>query len=200
MTRGNLHDGDLPGGGTPGGDFFPSRMHPPHVLPARRLLVLGGSKRKATSDLTLPAWELYDGPLFRVCKLLLRQGRWPNDVLVLILSAEHGLIPPRQPTVPYDRVMTADRARALKPAIATSFRLLAAEHRIEEAYAALGDRYSAVLREAIPGPIRLENGADTIGRMQSRLRAWLTRGLPAAQLALALPSPADGGSIRCNSR
>jgi hypothetical protein len=175
-------------------------MHPPHVLHARRLLVLGCSKRKATSNLILPAWELYDGQLFRVCKLLLRQGRWPNDVLVLILSAEHGLIPPRHPTPAYDRVMTADRARALEPAIATSLRLLAPEHRIEQVYAAVGGRYWDVLREAFPAPIRLENGADTIGRMQSRLRAWLTRGLPAAQLALALPTPVDGRSFRCSSR
>ena len=175
-------------------------MHPPHILHPRRLLVLGCSKRKATSHLILPAWELYDGQLFRVCKLLLRQGRWPTDVLVLILSAEHGLIPPGHPTMAYDRVMTAGRARALRPAIATSLRLLAAEHRIEQAYAALGGRYWDVLREAVPAPIRLENGADTIGRMQGRLRAWLTRGLPAAQLALALRPPPDDTSIRCNSR
>jgi hypothetical protein len=81
-----------------------------------RLLILACSQRKRPDEGLLPAVERYDGPTFRVLRRFLREGiSEPPDVL--ILSAEHGLIPQDLPIAAYDRKMTPARARELRPQI-----------------------------------------------------------------------------------
>jgi hypothetical protein len=75
-----------------------------------RLLILACSQRKRPDAELLPALERYDGPAFRVLRRFLR-SRAPDPPDVLILSAEHGLIPRDLPIAAYDRKMTPARAR-----------------------------------------------------------------------------------------
>jgi hypothetical protein len=75
-----------------------------------RLLILACSQRKRPDAELLPALERYDGPAFRVLRRFLR-SRAPDPPEVLILSAEHGLIPRDLPIAAYDRKMTPARAR-----------------------------------------------------------------------------------------
>jgi hypothetical protein len=77
----------------------------------RPLLILACSATKRTGHGPMSAYELYDGPAFRV----LRASGWPHasegpDCRLVILSAEHGLLSPWSRVWDYDRRM--DEARA----------------------------------------------------------------------------------------
>lgn len=76
----------------------------------RRMFVLSCSNRK--SGQSGPAWQVYDGPAYRV----LRASGFPRTLpglTVAVLSAEHGLINAHDPLTPYDRRMDRTRAAEL---------------------------------------------------------------------------------------
>src|SRR5215211_4455445 len=81
-----------------------------------RMLILACSRRKRPEEDLLPAVERYDGPAFRVLRRFLRESpsKAPD---ILILSAEHGLIPHDLPIAAYDRKMTEARAHELRPLV-----------------------------------------------------------------------------------
>lgn len=120
----------------------------------------------------LPAWHVYDGNLFRICKRLLARGAWPADVGVRILSAEHGLIRPDTPILPYDRKMTPDRARQLR-GWASNVSLAVFEEEAREAYLALGATYRMAVDGLFPRDVSIVDGGGEIGIMQAALKAWL---------------------------
>lgn len=173
-------------------------MQPVTLGPARHLLVLACSARKRSfpAGLAVPAWDLYDGQLFRLCRRVQREQRWPRGLLVMILSAEHGLIPADRRVETYDRRMTRRRAADLRQGVGAKLAEIAALHPVEEAYLALGRTYALAVQDAFPPSVRVVDGGDMIGRMQTRLRAWLADppASPAMQLALALPCRARGSA------
>jgi len=58
----------------------------------KKLVVLGCSATKLPTKASLPAITLYDGPTFRVLRSYLHRQKWPSELSIAILSAEHGLI------------------------------------------------------------------------------------------------------------
>lgn len=77
------------------------------------LVIIGCSRRKATTDVPLPAIELYQGG--RVPALRERvAGRPDLRSRIWIISAEHGLVHADTPLLPYDRRMNPERARELR--------------------------------------------------------------------------------------
>lgn len=79
----------------------------------RRLLVMACSKRKRSHPAR--AVELYDGSAYRVLR---KRNVGFSRVPVLILSAQHGLIPATRVIAPYDLKMDADRALELSESYA----------------------------------------------------------------------------------
>lgn len=138
----------------------------------RRLLILACSARKARLQTPAPAWHVYDGGLFRICKALVARGGWPGDVGVRILSAEHGLIRPDTAILPYDRRMTPERARQLR-GWANQIALAVFEEEAGEAYLAMGASYMPAVDGLFPAHVTVTNGAGQVGEMQSRLKDWL---------------------------
>jgi hypothetical protein len=89
---------------------------------AGRLVVVGCSRRKTDTVTPVPALELYQGG----CVPHLRArvgGRAELRARVRILSAEHGLVDADTPLLPYDRMLTAQRAVQLRAEVGA--RLLA---------------------------------------------------------------------------
>jgi cytoplasmic iron level regulating protein YaaA (DUF328/UPF0246 family) len=66
----------------------------------------------------MPAIERYDGPVFRVLRKAKKEGHWPDQLEILIVSAEYGLIKADKLIDFYDRKMTPARAKELRPHIA----------------------------------------------------------------------------------
>lgn len=78
---------------------------------SKRLLVLGCSQNKRGTQ-KLPAFELYDGPYYRVLRKFLRDYQWPSDMSISTLSAEHGLFGVLKDIEAYDRRMDRSTAAA----------------------------------------------------------------------------------------
>lgn len=144
----------------------------------RRLLVLSCSDRKNRRVNPAPAWDIYDGVLFRLCKALLNRGGWPGDVGVRILSAEHGLIRPDTPIATYDRRMTRDRARQLR-GWASRIAEAVYEEEAGEVYLAMGATYTIAVDGLFPHHVRVIPGGGEIGTMQAALKGWLGDASPA---------------------
>ncbi|MCT9934931.1 hypothetical protein N5079_32465 [Planotetraspora sp. A-T 1434] len=77
------------------------------------LVIVGCSRRKRDTAVPVPALDLYEGGC--VPSLRRRVGQLPGlRRQVRILSAEHGLVDPDRPLLPYDRVLTHVRAVELR--------------------------------------------------------------------------------------
>lgn len=109
------------------------------------MLILACSQRKRPDEELLPAVERYDGPAFRILRRFLRE-RPSQAPDVLILSAEHGLIPHDLPIALYDRKMTPARARELRPLVLAKLDRLTAPHTSPETlvFAGIGVRERSV--------------------------------------------------------
>jgi hypothetical protein len=90
-----------------------------NASPVRRgpaLVIVGCSRRKRSALTPIPALELYEGG----CVPQLRRRLGDRSALrdrVRILSAEHGLIEADRLLLPYDRVLTDQRAVELRPQV-----------------------------------------------------------------------------------
>jgi hypothetical protein len=108
---------------------------------------------------------------------------------VRILSAEHGLIRPDMPILPYQRRMTPARALQLR-GWASEVTLAVFEEEAGETYLAMGASYMAALHGLFPAYVAVTNGAGQVGEMQSRLKDWLGDRPPSLpDLFSASPSP-----------
>lgn len=132
----------------------------------------------------LPAWDLYDGVLFRVCKKAQREGRWPDDVDVRILSAEYRLIRPETVIAPYNRKLDKNTADVLRSAFLQggSNSIPEALTGCREIYIAAGGLYRDAIRPNVPRDINVIDGSGEIGRMQQKLKAWLDTEKPCTQI------------------
>lgn len=140
-----------------------------------RLLILSCSQRKRPDEGLLPAVERYDGPAFRVLRRFLRKGiSEPPDVL--ILSAEHGLIPHDLPIAAYDRKMTPARARELRPQILAYLERLIASRSSSETLVCVGKQYLSALHTNDAFPLSRLNVRICVGALGKRiaeLHDWL---------------------------
>jgi Family of unknown function (DUF6884) len=140
-----------------------------------RLLILACSQRKRPDEGLLPAVERYDGPTFRVLRRFLREGiSEPPDVL--ILSAEHGLIPQDLPIAAYDRKITPARARELRPQILADLQRLIVSRPSSETLVCAGKQYLSALQADDASPlsrlnVRICSGA--LGKTLAELHDWL---------------------------
>lgn len=137
-----------------------------------RLLVLACSARKHRTPLPIPAWYRYDGVLFRLCKRLQADLRFPPDVRIRILSAEHGILTPETPIAWYDRRLDDARAAALRESVTRTLCRAVEEEHASEVYLALGRRYRSAVGP-LPPEVTVRGGPAGIGTMQSQLRRWL---------------------------
>ncbi len=76
----------------------------------KSLLVISCSKTKINKRNSVPAFELYNGFFYKIIKKLQADGKFPNDMDILILSAKYGIIKPNTKIRYYDQIMTEDRA------------------------------------------------------------------------------------------
>jgi hypothetical protein len=84
------------------------------ITRCRRLLIVACSQAKTDAPRRVSAYELYDGPAFRIIRKAGFPGPgWPAFTNIRILSAEHGLISPWDSLLPYDRKLDDARAAEL---------------------------------------------------------------------------------------
>lgn len=140
----------------------------------KSLLILGCSDRKIAhgGQAQLPAFEMYDGPYYRVIRKFLREYRWPDSLAVSVLSAEHRLFGALKDIAFYDRRMTRDTASAMSDAAALALDRWTDAGSYACVYTAVGKDYMPALQlgldlarnrglrvESIPGGIGMKQKA-----------------------------------------
>lgn len=143
----------------------------------RYLLILGCSARKRFTKGKVAAWDLYDGVAFRVVKRLEREGRLPDNVEILILSARYGLIRPKTKIEFYDQRMTPELARCQASYNCVFLRRLLKRGRYQEVFVVAGRTYLAALKpfEAwLPSGVQLSMAGGGIGQKLRKMKSWVS--------------------------
>ena len=148
----------------------------------KSLLVIACSRRKVHRVGAIPAMERYDGVNYQVLRKAVREGRWPEGVDLLILSAKHGLVEPDVCIEEYDQLMTPERARELWPEARPALSQRVDRGEFDEVFLNLGKNY----RLAIDGweaelscRPHVTYAQGGIGQKASAMLNWL-RGKPEA--------------------
>lgn len=139
-----------------------------------RMLILACSQRKRPDEELLPAVERYDGPAFQILRRFLRES--PSEAPdVLILSAEHGLIPHDLPIAAYDRKMTPARARELRPLVLAELDRITIPHSLPETLVFAGIHYLPALDldDSVPRNAAMKVCAGALGKKLAELHDWL---------------------------
>jgi hypothetical protein len=142
-----------------------------------RVLFISCSKRKSPDVELVPAISRYDGPCFRVLRSYLRDAG-KDALLVWVLSAEYGLLQGRNPISSYDRVMTPNRAAALRTSIVATFVSALRTEVFDEAFVCMGATYARVMSDCwhyLPNSVQVYHARGSIGGLASKLKAWLRR-------------------------
>jgi len=83
----------------------------------RHLLINSCSDKKNTHPGLLPAIDRYTGAWYGVINKLKREGRFPDNLDILIISAKYGLIDSDKKIENYDRKMDSSRARERRDSV-----------------------------------------------------------------------------------
>lgn len=157
---------------------------------AERLLVLSCSARKNRFDSPRPAFAVYDGPAFKVVRRycarsdaqttggrprLSDTSRAAPGLLVLIISAQYGVLPWARPLDYYDARLDCE---AVRPEWCEQLRHYCLVRRPDSAFFYGGRAYQAAVPSALwrPSGMPVEASVGGIGLQLARLKAWLHRG------------------------
>lgn len=139
------------------------------------LLLLSCSQRKHSNVALLPAIERYDGGTYRLLRKAQREGRFPTNLDVLILSAKYGLITASTCILDYDQRMNRERAAALKPEVTQELQNIAEQNVYNEIYVELGQNYLYAI-EALSNIFdhsTIVYAQGRIGERLAKLKQWL---------------------------
>ncbi len=143
-----------------------------------RLLILSCSARKHQVAGEVAAWDLYDGVAFRVLKQLQKEGRFPEDVDILILSARYGLIRPHDKITFYDQRMNRRIAEHQAPHNCALLRRMMSAGKYTEVFVNVGRTYLLALHPFatwVSPSVKIVVAAGGIGRKLRQMKQWLLR-------------------------
>lgn len=110
-----------------------------------RLLVISCTDRKTkTGGAEIPAFDLYDGPSFKILKKALKEKEIAPTRIV-ILSAKYGLIEPDTLIPPYNLKMTDTLAKMHRARVVNQLRLTVEETKPSEIFLFLSDVYQGAV-------------------------------------------------------
>lgn len=144
--------------------------------PPRYLLIIGCSQRKRPDPGLLPALERYDGVNFRVLRKARREGYWPENLDVLIVSAKYGLLKSDTFIENYDQRMTLYQALTLQPIVSASLNAHLTQVNYYEVFINLGQTYLLTLtgsRKIAELRDRVFYASGGIGKKMAQMKQWL---------------------------
>lgn len=140
------------------------------------LLILSCSQRKRTTPETLAAMDRYDGPAYRTLRKAKHEGRAPEKLDVLIISARYGIFPCQKPIGDYDQRMTPKRATELRPRVQSQLdSFLVTSKGYDQVFINLGKVYMWTLEGFNWGRLSTLQATGGIGQKTSQMKAWLER-------------------------
>lgn len=152
----------------------------------KSLLILGCSQQKKELSFQsggtentnqLPAFELYNGPMYRVLRKFLREHQWPEKLSVGILSAKHKLFGAIKEIDFYDKKMSRHMATEMAKDCNKVLSAWSAEH--TSIYVSVGKDYLPALNPILSNEDKNVQFIDGgIGVRQRKLKDFLSRQSP----------------------
>lgn len=142
----------------------------------KQLMIISCSDSKDPRPGLLPSLERYTGAWYQVIKKLKREGRFPDNLDILIISAKYGLIDSDKKIENYDWEMDASRARELRESVINKLKDILSETRYESMLINLGCMYMEAISEferIIPDYTKVTVLEGTIGPRKRDMRKWI---------------------------
>ena len=142
----------------------------------RKLLLIACSNRKVRTKGLLPALERYDGVTYRVIRKAMREGYFPPNVDIKILSAKFGLIGAETEIPYYDQRMDRARARELRSPVSRDLGQLIQSNKYSEIFVNMGKVYLLApdsFAKIASGRVIAKYAAGGIGKKARVLKEWL---------------------------
>jgi len=124
----------------------------------------------------MPAIERYKGAWYGVINKLKREGRLPDNLDILIISAKYGLIDSHEKIENYDQRMDAQRAKELRDSVTRKLKAILLKSKYESVLINLGSAYM----EAVSGFEKLISNSTKviickgkIGERKRDMRKWI---------------------------
>ncbi|MDE0485296.1 MAG: hypothetical protein OXI67_22220 [Candidatus Poribacteria bacterium] len=142
----------------------------------KSLLIISCSGRKIKTPGAIPAYQRYDGQMYRVIAKAQREAYFPTDVLdIAIISAKLGFLKWDDKIEDYDQLMTDKQSDTLRASVQEDMRSFLDGKDYDKGYINLGARYRKTLEgfdwdEYFSKVIEAEGG---IGKKLSQLKSWL---------------------------
>lgn len=144
-------------------------------MTTRPLLLIACSQRKTAGLRRGPAWEVYDGVLYRILKKLFRERpAAAQAVEILIVSAKYGVVRPEQRLTTYELRLTPALAQRRGSFWKDGLRAAVARRRFPAVHVNLGRDYLAVLPglSSLFRDAPIDWAAGGIGRRCAQTKRW----------------------------
>lgn len=143
-----------------------------------RLMMLGCSSSKSDALEALPAIDRYNGTAYKVIKKARREGYWPKDTHIFIVSAKYGLISEHTCIEIYDQKMTNARAVELQAEVSGSVDILLKKGGYRKIFLNMGAIYMQSIRlsreiERARQAGILQEAFGGIGLRQKQMKRWI---------------------------
>lgn len=139
------------------------------------LLIISCSQRKLDTPEPIYAMYRYDGPTYQTLRKLRREGHFPLDLDVLIISARYGLLGLREPIHTYNQKMTVERADELRPYVQERLRKIITAQQYQQVFINLGKVYRQTLEGFHWGTTSTMEASGGIGLKTQQMKTWLKR-------------------------
>ena len=146
------------------------------------LLIISCSQRKVQTPEFLSAMDRYDGPTYRCLRKFreAQDGKFPNNLRILIISAKYGLLTPESEIEDYDLEMTAERAEEIRHEVKLDvyhclYFYEIAYGGMHQVFINLGKTYRRILDGFHWGSISTMEASGGIGVRTQQMKAWLQR-------------------------
>ena len=139
------------------------------------LLIISCSDRKIETPELLPAFERYDGPFYRILRKAIREGYFPNNLDILIISPKFGLLAWTEKIENYDQLLSDEQARRLRPSIQKGLESYLNDKNYDKVFINMGATYCQTLHgfEWMKHFSEKIEAEGFIGERGSQLRGWL---------------------------
>jgi hypothetical protein len=146
--------------------------------PVKRLMVISCSGSKNSSSSVLPAIDRYTGGVYGIIKKARREGYWPKDTDILIISAKYGLIAENTLIEMYEQKMDKSRAIELRSEVSSRLDEYLKAERYAQIFINLGSVYlqSIAFSTEIDLARRsgiLQEAEGAIGKRLRQTRVWI---------------------------
>jgi hypothetical protein len=124
----------------------------------------------------MPALERYDGIFFRILRKAQREGSWPTNLDVVIISAKHGLLELDMPIETYDLRMTVAQAKQLKPVVASLLTQRVVAQPYAEIFLNVGKVYHGAIEgwdTGLPCKTMVIYATGGLGQRAQQMHHWL---------------------------